>query len=87
MNNLLFPGARQAVQLKWRRLHRKSGKVGIKTVYAVTSLSARQGHSRPARQHDPLALTDRGPAHVRDATFAEDDSQLRTGNAPRTMAS
>ncbi|WP_404828539.1 hypothetical protein [Streptomyces canus] len=24
--------------------------------------------------------------HVRDTTFAEDASQLRTGNAPRTMA-
>ncbi len=32
VNNLLFPGARQAVQLKRRRLHRKSGKVSIKTV-------------------------------------------------------
>ncbi|WP_405802804.1 hypothetical protein [Streptomyces sp. NBC_01187] len=47
MNNLLFPGARQAVQLKRRRLHRKSGKASIKTVYAVTSLSA--GQATPAQ--------------------------------------
>lgn len=26
------------------------------------------------------------PHHVRDTTFAEDASQLRTGNAPRAMA-
>jgi hypothetical protein len=42
VNSLLFPGARQAVQLKRRRVDRKTGKVGIKTVYAVTSLTAEQ---------------------------------------------
>ncbi|WP_405746439.1 ISAs1 family transposase [Streptomyces canus] len=86
VNSLLFPGARQAVQLKRRRLHRKSGKVSIKTVYAVTSLSA--GQATPAqlasmiRSHWQIEALH----HVRDTTFAEDASQLRTGNAPRTMA-
>ncbi|MEW2426186.1 hypothetical protein AB0911_37495 [Streptomyces nigra] len=45
MNNLLFPGARQAVQIKRRRTDRKIGKIGkttVKTVYAVTSLTAEQ---------------------------------------------
>ncbi|MFF4792915.1 ISAs1 family transposase [Streptomyces sp. NPDC001276] len=42
VNNLLFPGARQAVQLKRRRVDRKTGKISIKTVYAVTSLTAEQ---------------------------------------------
>ncbi|UXX98146.1 hypothetical protein N7U49_48540 (plasmid) [Streptomyces sp. AD2-2] len=32
VNNLLFPGACQAVQLKRRRVNRKNGKVSIKTV-------------------------------------------------------
>lgn len=40
MNNLLFPHARQAIQLKRRRVNRRTGKVTIKTVYAVTSLPA-----------------------------------------------
>ncbi|MET7685157.1 ISAs1 family transposase, partial [Streptomyces sp. NPDC005423] len=57
-----------------------------KTVYAVTSLTAEQ--AGPAQ----LAALIRGHwqiealHHVRDTTFAEDASQLRTGNAPRAMA-
>ncbi|MEU9366248.1 ISAs1 family transposase [Streptomyces avermitilis] len=86
VNNLLFPGARQAVQIVRRRVHRKTGKISLKTVYAVTSLTAEQ--ASPAR----LARLIRGHwtvealHHVRDVTFAEDASQLRTGNTPRLMA-
>lgn len=86
MNNLLFPHARQAIQLKRRRANRKTGKVTIKTIYAVTSLPA--GQATPAQ----LAALIRGHwsvgalHHIRDVTFAEDASQLRTGNAPRAMA-
>lgn len=55
MNNLLFPGARQAVQLKRRRVDRKTGKISIETVYAVTSLTAGLRHNaRDAGR--PLAL-------------------------------
>ena len=56
-------------------------------VYAVTSLTAAQ--ASPARLADWI----RGQwgiealHHIRDATFAEDASQVRTGNAPRAMAS
>ncbi|WP_308375897.1 ISAs1 family transposase [Streptomyces sp. ISL-99] len=83
---LLYPGATQAIELKRRRVNRKTGKVSLKTVYAVTSLSA--GQATPAK----LASWIRGHwsvealHHVRDTTFAEDASQLRTGNAPRAMA-
>ncbi|MDQ0792953.1 transposase [Streptomyces sp. B1I3] len=83
---LLFPGAAQAIELKRRRVDRKTGKISIKTVYAVTSLNAEQ--ATPAQ----LASLIRGhwsveaPHHVRDTTFAEDASQLRTGNALRAMA-
>ncbi|SFM55563.1 Transposase DDE domain-containing protein [Streptomyces sp. cf124] len=42
VNSLLFTGARQAVQIKRRRTDRKSGKTTVKTVYAVTSLTAEQ---------------------------------------------
>lgn len=37
---LLFPGARQAIQIKRRRVNRRTGKITIKTVYAVTDLTA-----------------------------------------------
>lgn len=86
VNSLLFPGARQAIQLKRRRLHRRSGKVSIKTVYAVTSLNA--GQATPAQLATMIRAHWQIEAlhHVRDTTFAEDASQLRTGNTPRTMA-
>ena len=86
VSNLLYPGARQAIQLKRRRVHRRTGKVTLHTVYAVTDLTAEQ--AAPAQ----LAALIRGHwsveslHHVRDTTFAEDASQLRTGNAPRAMA-
>ncbi|MFJ9005528.1 ISAs1 family transposase [Streptomyces canus] len=86
VNNLLFPGARQAVQLKRRRVNRKNGKVSIKTVYAATSLSA--GQTTPAQLGNMIRSHWQIEAlhHVRDTTFAEDASQLRTGSAPRTLA-
>jgi hypothetical protein len=57
------------------------------TVYAVTSLTAAQ--ASPARLADYI----RGHwgiealHHIRDTTSAEDASQVRTGSAPRVMAS
>ncbi|MER5602873.1 ISAs1 family transposase [Streptomyces sp. NPDC002265] len=42
VSNLLFPGARQAVQVKRRRTDRKTGQTTVKTVYAETSLTAEQ---------------------------------------------
>lgn len=86
MNNLLFPGACQAIQIKRRRTDRKTGRTTITTVYAVTSLIT--GQANPAqlaqliRDHWKIEALH----HVRDATFAEDASQLRTGNTPRAMA-
>ncbi|MET7550875.1 hypothetical protein ABZS94_34915 [Streptomyces sp. NPDC005500] len=86
VNSLLFPGACQPVQLKRRRVDRKTGKVSIKTVYAVTSLTAKQATpaelARLIRSHWKIEALH----HVRDVTFAEDVSQLRTGFAPRAMA-
>nr|WP_260694876.1 ISAs1 family transposase [Streptomyces sp. IB201691-2A2] len=87
VSNLLFPGARQAVQTKRRRTDRKTGKVTIATVYAVTSLTAEQATppqlAKLIRDHWKIEALH----HVRDTTFAEDASQLRTGNAPpRAMA-
>jgi predicted transposase YbfD/YdcC len=83
---LLFPHAVQAIEIKRRRVNTKTGKVQTKTVYAVTSLTP--GQADPAR----LATLVQGHwsvealHHVRDVTFAEDASRVRTGNAPRAMA-
>ncbi|MFG2656910.1 hypothetical protein [Streptomyces sp. NPDC048425] len=76
MNTLLFPGARQAVQIKRRRTERKTGKTAVKTVYAVTSLTAEQAIAAQlaelVRDHWKIEALH----HVRDTTFAEDASQL-----------
>jgi uncharacterized membrane protein YgdD (TMEM256/DUF423 family) len=56
------------------------------TIYAITSLPF--GLARPARLADLLRghLGIEALHHVRDTTFAEDASQVRTGAAPHTMA-
>jgi len=86
VNSPPFPGARQAVQIKRRRTDRKTGKTTVKTVYAVTSLTAEQA---TAAQFAELVCDHwkiDALHHVRDTTVAEDASQLRTGNASRAMA-
>ncbi|BAJ28063.1 putative transposase [Kitasatospora setae KM-6054] len=86
VNSLLFPAARQAIQIKRRRTDRKTGGITIKSVYAVTSLTADQATpaqlARLIRDHWTVEVLH----HVRDTTLAEDASQLRTGSAPRAMA-
>lgn len=85
---IAFPHAAQAIQLvRRRRPSSGRGKWRTETVYAVTDLGAHQ--ARP----DELAAWIRGhweienALHwVRDVTFAEDHSQIRTGHAPQVMA-
>ncbi|MFD4530759.1 transposase [Kitasatospora sp. NPDC058397] len=86
VNNLLFPGACQAVQVKRRRTDRKTGKTTIATIYEVTSLTAEQATPAQLAQLIRNHWKIEALHHVRDTTFAEDASQLRTGNVPRAMA-
>ncbi|MGC5004880.1 ISAs1 family transposase [Streptomyces sp. NBC_00353] len=82
---LLFPHAVQALEIKRRRTHRKTGKAETKTVYAITSL--------PPEQTDPAQLAEliqnhwsvEALHHIRDVTYGEDASRIRTGTAPRAM--
>jgi predicted transposase YbfD/YdcC len=82
-----FPHAAQV----FRTMRYTGGLDGQRTrkqvVYGITSLSA--DRARPAR----IAAAQRGhwgienrTHHVRDTTFDEDRCQVRTGNAPRNMA-
>jgi predicted transposase YbfD/YdcC len=88
---LAFPYAAQAIQIVRRRRHltgKNSKKWSAETVYAITSLTAIQARpaelARIARGH--WGIEDR--LHwVRDVTYDEDRSQVRTGNGPRVMAS
>nr|WP_329295631.1 ISAs1 family transposase [Streptomyces pseudovenezuelae] len=86
VNKLLYPGAAQAIQIKRRRTDRMTGKTTIKTVYAVTNLTAEQATPTELAQLIRNHWKVEALYHIRDTTFAEDASQLRTGNAPRAMA-
>jgi predicted transposase YbfD/YdcC len=85
VNSHLFLRVRQAAQIKCRHTDRKTGKTTVKTVYAVTSLTVEQAtaaqFAEPVRGRWKIEALH----HVRDTTFAEDASQLRSDNAPRTM--
>jgi predicted transposase YbfD/YdcC len=85
---LAFPHAAQAIQIVRRRRPLNSMKWTAETVCAITSLTAIQ--ARPGE----LAAIIRGHwliedrLHwIRDVTYDEDRSQVRTANGPRVMAS
>jgi predicted transposase YbfD/YdcC len=88
---LAFPHAAQAIQIVRKRrplTGKNSKKWSAETVYAITSLTVIQARpadlARIARGH--WGIEDR--LHwVRDVTYDEDRSQIRTGNGPRVMAS
>ncbi|MFF2041823.1 ISAs1 family transposase [Kitasatospora sp. NPDC058170] len=82
-----FPHAAQAVQIVRRRRTVTIGKVTLERVYAVTDLAAEQADApeiaHRVREHGGI---EKKIHHVRDTTFAEDASRVRTGTAPRAMA-
>ncbi|MFE3856222.1 hypothetical protein ACFXPN_34480 [Streptomyces griseorubiginosus] len=59
VNSLLFPGARQAIQIK---RHRTDRKTAVKTGVRSHQPDRRAGHRGPARRTHPQPLNDRGPA-------------------------
>ncbi|RAY11297.1 ISAs1 family transposase [Actinomadura craniellae] len=83
---IAFTGASQIAQL--RRTVTKKGKKTVEVVYLITSADVRTA--------PPAALAAWVRGHweienklhwVRDVTYREDSSLVRTGNAPRVMAS
>ena len=82
-----FPHATQVLRIT-RRIRPLAGRRWrTVTVYAVTNLTAAQ--ASPARLADYVRghWAIEAVHHIRDTTFAEDTCQVRTGNAPRAMAS
>jgi hypothetical protein len=82
-----FPHAAQVIQVARRARDLGTRRWRTVTVYAITSLTFAQ--ASPARLADYLrghGAIENGLHHVRDVTFAEDASQLRTGSGPHTMA-
>lgn len=86
---LVFPHATQALRITRRRrpLHGEH-KWSTETVYAVTSLTAHQatGAQLATLIRGHWAIEDR-LHHVRDMTYDEDRSHIRTGNGPHVMTS
>lgn len=82
-----FPHARLAARISRTRTSITSGVTSRETVYAVTNLDWGQvtaaGLAQLIRGHWSI---ENRVHHVRDTTFDEDRSQVRTGTAPRVMA-
>lgn len=83
-----FPHVGQVFSIRREVSAKKTGRTTIEIVHGITSL--------PAREASPQRLLELNRGHwgienklhwVRDVTFDEDRSQIRTGNAPRVMAS
>ncbi|MDX6584705.1 MAG: hypothetical protein QOI10_3889 [Solirubrobacterales bacterium] len=84
---ILFPHARQALQITRKTRRPRSKKWSTEVAYAVTSLAAEQATAAElagwVRGH--WAIENR--LHwVRDVTYDEDRSQIRTATGPRAMA-
>ena len=84
-----FPHAAQLIQVTRKRMVRQvhvPARRQTKIVYAITSLPFAQ--AGPARLADLLRghWAIEALHHLRDVTFAEDGSQVRTGTGPHVMA-
>jgi predicted transposase YbfD/YdcC len=83
---LEFPHASPAIAITRETRPRRGGLWKTMTVYAITSLAAHQ--ARPdelaawIRRHWQIEVLH----HIRDVTYREDASQIRTGNGPAAMA-
>ena len=87
-DDTLFPGARQVF-----RLRRDTGGLdGVRTskevIHGIVSATAEQANPAHLNHYARGHWVVENRLHwTRDVTFHEDDSQLRTGNAPRAAAS
>ncbi len=85
-DRLDFPHAAQAIRITRRVRDQKTKKWRTVTVYAVTSLTAVQAGPAELASHIRGHWHIEALHHIRDVTYTEDASQIRTGNTPRAMA-
>jgi predicted transposase YbfD/YdcC len=84
---LPFPHATQAIRITRRTRHLGEKRWRAVTVYAITNLTAYQANPAHLTGYIRGHWAIEALHHIRDTTFAEDASQVRTGTGPRTMAS
>ena len=82
-----WPGLQQVYQLDRETTMLKPGQVRTQTVYGLTSLPAQRASAsqllKLARGHWSIENCNHW---IRDVTFGEDHSQVRTGHLPQVMA-
>jgi predicted transposase YbfD/YdcC len=84
---MAWPKLAQIFRLTRERKEQTTGKREAETVYGITSLSSTQAGPKEllgvVRGHWKI---ENQSHYVRDVTFAEDRSQVRTGSVPQVMA-
>ncbi|MFI6357360.1 ISAs1 family transposase [Streptomyces sp. NPDC050743] len=81
------PNAAQVARITRHRTSRKTGKRTRETVYVITDRTSRQASpERIARLVRSQWVIENQLHFVRDVTFDEDRSQIRTGHGPENMA-
>ncbi|WP_344398171.1 ISAs1 family transposase, partial [Actinomadura alba] len=83
---LLFPHTAQAIAITRRTRQAGTKKWKTITAYAVTSLATHQATPTEIASWIRGHWSIEALHHVRDVSFGEDASQVRTGNGPRVMA-
>ncbi|MFI1184499.1 ISAs1 family transposase [Streptomyces sp. NPDC020799] len=87
VDGLDFPHATQAARITRHRTSLKTGKTTRETLYAITDLTSRQASpERIARLIRSQWVIENRLHFIRDTTFDEDRSQVRTGHGPANMA-
>jgi predicted transposase YbfD/YdcC len=87
-DHTLFPGASQAFRLRRDTGNLDGEWTSKEIVFSVTSLPPDLAGPAHLNHYERLHWTVENKIHwVRDVTFREDNSQVRTGTAPRALAS
>lgn len=87
VDDLDFPHAAQVARITRHRTSLKTGKRTRETVYVITDLTSRQASpEKIARLVRSQWVIENRLHFIRDVTFDEDRSQVRTGHGPENMA-
>lgn len=82
-----WPGLHQVMKLERTVINKTTGEIREETVYGVTSLSSRRAKPEQLNELWRGHWTIENKLHwVRDVTFDEDRSTVRSGNVPQAMA-
>ncbi|WP_162625114.1 hypothetical protein [Streptomyces cadmiisoli] len=81
-----FPHVTQAAKIHRHRTDLTTGKITRETLYTITDLTARAASPQTIGQLASAQWGIEALHHVRDTTFGEDASKIRTGHGPENTA-